>query len=214
LVKNEVQLTDLHVAYGRQTVLNNLSLAIRPGEVVGITGASGAGKSTLARALAGLSLPGATVSGRIQVAPNTAFVPQEPSLSLSPFLTVGSQVLDSLRGMPVANPIECIMEMFSQIGLRDLARIYNSYPHQLSGGQRQRIAWAQAWITKPECVVADEPTSALDSILQWEIVKQVKKLVEQKNTTLVWVSHDLDLLAELGCRLLVVDQGKVFEGKR
>jgi ABC-type glutathione transport system ATPase component len=212
-----IRLTDVYVHFGKQAVLNGVSLKIAAGEIVGITGASAAGKSTLARILAGLNVPGASITGQLEVCRQSAFVPQEPSLCLSPFLSVGSQVLDCVPVSTESRPagrqkaIECVQQTFLHFGLTDIPRIYHAYPHELSGGQRQRIAWAQAWVKQPAVLVADEPTSALDSLLQWEIVQQVQQLVRVARTTLVWVSHDLHLLAALGGRLIVLDQGRIVE---
>ncbi len=207
-----VRAESLTVGYGGTIAVADVSIAFEIGEVSGLAGASGSGKSTLARALAGVLGPEASViGGEVRQMVRIGFVPQEPVLWLSPYLQVGGQVLDHVSGGHKESPMDFVMETFLHLGLKDPAKIYNSYPHELSGGQLQRVAWAQTLVEEPKFIIADEPTTALDSILQRDILQMVLEQVRNKQAGILWVSHDMNLLQALGGRLLVLEGGAIVE---
>ena len=214
-------------------VVRNLSLDVNAGETVCVVGESGSGKSVTSLAVMGLLPPGVLriSAGSIRVegedvanatprrlrelrATRMAMVFQEPMTALNPVHTVGKQVDEVLRlhrRMSAAERRAKVLEMFRSVHLPDVERIYDAYPHQLSGGQRQRIVIAMALILEPKLLIADEPTTALDVTIQAQILSEVQKLAQQHGTSLIWITHDLSVVAGLADDVAVMYAGRIVE---
>ena len=227
----------LSVAYlldGSEPVraLDQASLAIRAGELVGILGESGSGKSTLASALLRLLPDNARYDGgsirfrgrdlltlsetelrRIRGA-EIALIPQDPALALNPVMKVGHQIAEVLRAhvsMTSTERMARAVELLGEVGFDQPRQVSHAYPHQLSGGQRQRVVIAQAMACRPQLVVADEPTSKLDASLQTEILLLMREIGRRHNTAFVVISHDPTVLAGLVDRVAVMYAGRIVE---
>lgn len=232
-----LQIQKLNVRYCRSgsepaCALRDVSLAINPGEIVGVMGESGCGKTTLASAILGL-LPSARtqISGSVRFrgdemlampegdlrkirGAGISMVYQEPESALSPFLRVGDQVTEVVRAHRNWGWNRCRDAAFSlieQMGFREPDRIFSSYPHQLSGGERQRIVFAQALACEPALVVADEPTASLDARTQAEIIELLGEVRRERNVSILLISHTPEVQASLADRLIVMSQGRVIE---
>ncbi|MEU3569687.1 ABC transporter ATP-binding protein [Kitasatospora sp. NPDC036755] len=210
--------------YGGQTALDGVSLALAPGETVGLVGESGSGKSTLARLALGLLAPDTgtvrfagrdphrlrgradrALRGRLQ------FVPQHPRGSLNPSLRAGEAVAFALRlhGTPRAERGEAVARLFDRVGLEPA--LAARYPRELSGGQLQRVAVARALATGPDLLVCDEPTSALDRGVQARLLDLLTELRERTGLAYLFISHDLAVVRHLAHRVLVLRDGRVVE---
>jgi oligopeptide/dipeptide ABC transporter ATP-binding protein len=215
--------------------LDQASLEIRPGELVGILGESGSGKSTLAAALLRLlpaearydggqvqfrgldvlALPEADLR-RVRGA-EIALIPQDPALALNPVISVGDQIAEVLRAherMTRSERRKHVDELLAEVGFDQPRHIYNAYAHQLSGGQRQRVVIAQAMACRPALVIADEPTSKLDASLQAEILSLMREISQRHQTAFVLISHDPTVLAGFVDRIAVMYAGRVVEEGR
>ena len=196
-----------------------MSLEIAPGEVRGLVGESGAGKSMIARAIFGLLPGGARITrgtilfdGRDLVAMpererrallgrEIALIPQDPMTSLNPVKRVGEQIATVLRlklGLSTdARRSARAVDLLADVAIREPARVLAAYPHELSGGMRQRILIAIAFACRPRLVVADEPTTALDVTVQRQILRLIHDLQHRDNAAVLFVTHDLGLVAKL-----------------
>jgi peptide/nickel transport system ATP-binding protein len=214
-------------------VLDRVSIDIRAGETVCLVGESGSGKSVTSLAVMGL-LPRqalATCGGAILLegedllaasaarmrelrASRMAMIFQEPMTALNPVLTVGDQIAEVLRThmrLPRPEQRERVLDMMRQVHLPDVERIFGSYPHQLSGGQRQRIMIAMALILKPRILIADEPTTALDVTTQKQILRLIAELQEKHGTAVLFVTHDMGVVAEIADTVYVMHRGGIVE---
>ena len=203
--------------------LDGVTLAVAPGERLGIVGESGSGKSTLARLLLGLDRPtsgsvrfeGREIGGLAErdlrdVRRAVQIVFQDPMGSLDPRMTVRSIVAEPLAGLDVPGDHAArVVEVLDAVGLSAAAA--ERYPHQFSGGQRQRIAIARALAPHPRVLVADEAVSALDVSVRAQILNLLLDLVEELALTLVFVSHDLSVVRFLCERVAVLHQGRLVE---
>jgi peptide/nickel transport system ATP-binding protein len=202
--------------------VDDVSLAIRPGEVVGLVGESGCGKSTLARMLLGLLAPtageifltGQAISAlpRRAVAALVQPVFQDPYSSLNPRKSIGSIIGLPLRvqgGRDSAKRRTEVEEMMEQVGLS--RRLYDNYASQLSGGQRQRVAIARALINRPRLVICDEPTSALDVSVQSQILNLLQELRRDLGLTYLLISHNLAVVDHMATRVAVMYLGRIVE---
>lgn len=212
--------------------LDGVSLTIGEGEVLGLVGESGSGKTVLSHSILGL-LPGngRVTAGRIvwqgrelQSLPESALRPirgkeiamifQDPQASLNPVYPVGSQiewVLKLHRGLIGNDARKEVLRLFEAVKLRDPERCFRSYPHQLSGGMCQRVMIAMALACRPKLLIADESTSALDVTTQAEIVTLLEEIVSTYDMALLFVSHDLGLIAHLCAKVVVLRNGRVAE---
>jgi oligopeptide/dipeptide ABC transporter ATP-binding protein len=215
--------------------LDQASIEVRPGELVGILGESGSGKSTLAAAFLRL-LPADTLydggsicfrGSDLLALPETelrrirgaelALIPQDPALALNPVLSVGDQIAEVIRAHVRITARERktrVEELLAEVGFDRPRDIYTAYPHQLSGGQRQRVAIAQAMACRPALVIADEPTSKLDASLQAEILSRMRKISQRHHTAFLLISHDPTVLAGFVDRIAVMYAGRVVEEGR
>ncbi len=221
----------LQTAQGERAVVDDLSFAIDAGETLALVGESGSGKSQTALALMGLSARGARLGGRMLFdgedllsasaerrrqlrGPAMAMVFQDPMSSLNPYLSVGLQLAEVLethrgatRGQALAEA-ECALDA---VGLSAPRTRLAQYPHELSGGMRQRVMIAMAMLARPRLLIADEPTTALDPTVQRQILRLLERLRREQRMALLFITHDLGLVAEHCERVLVMYAGQVVE---
>jgi peptide/nickel transport system ATP-binding protein len=226
------QLSAISLRDGNRPVLRRVSLAVDVGEVHGVVGESGAGKSTIAKAILGIIPSQVKVTGgrigfegrdlltlspdelRAVLGRDIALIPQDPSTALNPSRRIDRQLTDGLRlrrGLSAAEARGRARAMLEEVQIRDPDRVLSSYPHQLSGGMRQRVLIAAAFVLEPKLVIADEPTTALDVTVQKQILRLIRALQERHGTSVVFVSHDLGVVAKICDRLSVLYMGKVME---
>lgn len=226
----------LRVSYGRgrgeTEVLHGLEFSVDPGEAVGLVGESGSGKSVASLAMFGLLGAGGRVSGgrimfegedlaKVREArmrqlrgKRMSMIFQDPGTALNPAFTIGTQLADvirahrSERGSAMKAEIENIL---LRVGFKDPMRAARTYPHELSGGMKQRAMIAAAIVCEPALLIADEPTTALDVTVQAQIVALLRTLVQDLRIGLVFITHNLDLMAELCARAVVLRHGEVVE---
>lgn len=215
-----------------ETVVYDFDLELKAGEIVGLVGESGSGKSMSALAIAGLlSRRDMHKKGQIlfdgldlltcersklrKIQGNEiSMIFQEPMTSLSPVKRIGWQIEESLRIHTELNKEERYqkaIEMMKEVELPDPERLYRQYPHELSGGMRQRVMIAAAMICNPRILIADEPTTALDVTIQAQIVELLKRMNREKQTSILFISHDLSLVKQLCERVLVMKGGYIVE---
>jgi peptide/nickel transport system ATP-binding protein len=229
-----LELRELVVAYGSGedavTAVNGISLAVRPGEIVGLAGESGCGKSTVANAiLQVLRPPGRIVGGQVVFEGrelvglrqaelrrfrwrNVSLVFQSAMTSLNPVTRIGDQFVDMLQAHARVSKREALgraAELLDVVSI-DRARV-NAYPHELSGGMRQRVVIALALALNPELLLLDEPTTALDVIVQREILQQIVELQSQLGFAVLFITHDLSLLVEFSDRIAIMYAGDIVE---
>ena len=212
--------------------IDDVSFSIGKGETLGIVGESGCGKSSLARAFLAYTRPGARIAGGAVSVSGTdvlslnasqllqfrgrkaAMVPQNPLSSLTPHRTIGQHMIELTRQHNAAGRLtlrDKALELLAAMELPDPAAIFRRYPHQLSGGQRQRVVIAAALVAEPELIILDEPTTALDKTVETQVLDLVSRLQKRTGTTLIYVSHDLNVVARMCERVLVMQKGKVLE---
>ncbi|MEV0971198.1 ABC transporter ATP-binding protein [Microtetraspora glauca] len=197
---------NLTVRFGAFTAVDDVTLEIPPGSIVGLVGESGSGKSTLARAVSGLvPYTGAVEGGdprRIQM------VFQDPSTSLDPRMTVGASVAEGLRLPRTARGPE-VERLLSLVSLP--AELAGRYPRELSGGQRQRVAIARALGARPELLIADEITSALDVSVQGAVLNLVRSLRAEFGLSMLFISHNLAVVRYVSDVVAVMHEGRLVE---
>jgi peptide/nickel transport system ATP-binding protein len=224
-----------HVRDGSLEALSDVTFDVQPGEILGVVGESGCGKSTLSSALLRLLPPnGEITSGRILLhgrdllglsgekmrqlrGSELVMIFQDPLTSLNPTFTIGTQMIDVQRahmprGAANADALrQRAMEALEQVGIPDVADCIDDYPHQFSGGMRQRIMIATALLLQPSLLIADEPTSALDVTLEAQILELLKRLRTTHGTAILFVSHDLGVIAQICDRVIVMYAGRAVE---
>lgn len=234
--KNLLHIENLAISFGNKKeqtrVIHDISFQINKNEIVGIVGESGSGKSVTSLAVMGL-LPKKTsfVKGVIEFQGENilnlkekefqklrgnkiSMIFQEPMSALNPSLTCGFQVAEILKNHTSLSSSEVrkeTLQLFEKVKLPYPKEIYNSYPHQISGGQMQRVMIAMAIACKPKLLIADEPTTALDVTVQKEILLLLKELQKETGMSLIFISHDLNLVSEIANRVLVMYKGDLVE---
>jgi len=222
----------LKVAIGAANVLRGVSLALQPGEVRGLVGESGAGKSMLGRAVLGLLPANATIiSGHIAfegrdlldmreterrglLGRRIALIPQDPMTSLNPVKRVGAQIGSLLRhhlGLSKRAALTRATELLTEVAIREPDRVLSLYPHEISGGMRQRVLIAMAFACDPGLVIADEPTTALDVTVQRQVLQLVERLRRRHGSAVLFVTHDLGVVAKICRSMTVLHAGRVLE---
>ncbi len=226
---------DLHVTYNTPTGLvravSGVSFELGR-EKLGIVGESGSGKSQTGRAILGLTATGGTVTARrlefkgtnlLNASERTmrqirgggiSMIMQDPKYSLNPVMTVGSQIEEALlihnrTSKRVAR--ERTYEMLRAVKIREPERVYKAYPHEVSGGMGQRIMIAMMMIPEPDIIIADEPTSALDVTVQLQVLAVLDDMITERGMGLIFISHDLNLIASFCDRILIMYDGRVVE---
>jgi oligopeptide transport system ATP-binding protein len=230
-VKNLV--TRFYTQEGTVYAVNNVSYKLNEGETLGVVGESGSGKSVHALSIMRLipSPPGKVEQGEVLFQgrdllklPNDemrlvrgaeiAMIFQDPMTSLNPVLTIGTQITEALKlhmGMNDKEADNRAAELLTMVGIPDAKKRLKNYPHQFSGGMRQRVMIAMALSCNPKLLIADEPTTALDVTIQAQILDLVKRLRDQFGMAIVWISHDLGVVAGLADTVQVMYAGMIVE---
>ena len=227
-----VEVQNLSLKIQNKKILKNISFSILTNEIVAIVGESGSGKTLTALSLIGLIPNKSFISNNKLSFLNTALtnntekvwrsirgkeigvIFQEPHSSLNPSMKCGKQLLEVLETHYLKNKNEnkkIIFSALKDVQIDDVERIYNSYPHQLSGGQKQRVMIAMAILCSPKLLIADEPTTALDVTVQKEIILLLKSLQKKYKMSILFISHDLNLVKHLANRVFVMKNGKIIE---
>ncbi|MPQ43712.1 ABC transporter ATP-binding protein [Clostridium tarantellae] len=232
LVKFKNVRTHFYTEAGTVKAVNNVSFKIKKGEVVCIVGESGCGKSVTAMSLMRLvSSPGKIEGGEIIYEGKNLFslteeemrsirgneismIFQEPMTSLNPVFTVGSQIMEAVilhQKLSKQEARKVAIKMITLVGISDAERVIDKYPHELSGGMRQRIMIAMALSCNPKLLIADEPTTALDVTIQAQILDLMRDIKKKLNTSIMLITHDLGVVAEMADYVVVMYAGKVIE---
>lgn len=215
------------------TAVRDLSLDVYEGESLAIVGESGAGKSALVKSFMGLLDENGWIdSGKIIYrgmdlakfkkeddwlrirGKEFAFVFQEPMTALNPLKTIGTQVLEAVvlhQGLKGKKAENRVMEILKDVGISDVEKRYYQYPHEFSGGMRQRVVIAIAISCIPKILICDEPTTALDVTIQAQVLKLLKKLQKKYNLTIIYITHDLGVVANIADRVTVMRAGNIVE---
>ncbi|MEZ2445397.1 ABC transporter ATP-binding protein [Chitinophaga sp. RCC_12] len=241
MLSTRVEIQDLEVTFRSgqttTTAVNQISLSIGKGEIVGVVGESGSGKSVTALSLMRLiDMPGTISGGKIlyQAADETAvnllqlpdatmrsfrgneiaMIFQEPMTALNPLHTCGEQVAEAIRlhtGVSRKAARGEVIALFQKVKLPDPAAIMDRYPHEISGGQKQRVMIAMAISCHPRLLIADEPTTALDVTVQKAILELLRELQQQMEMSVIFITHDLGVVAEIAERVVVMYKGNIVE---
>jgi oligopeptide transport system ATP-binding protein len=225
--------TEFHTEDGVVHAVNGVSYEMAPGEVLGVVGESGCGKSVHAMSIMRIipTPPGKIAGGEITLdgrslldlsdaeirqvrGRDVAMVFQDPMTSLNPVYTVGFQIMEALmlhKGMEAKAAKERAAEMLHLVGIPGASKRVDDYPHQFSGGMRQRAMIAMALSCEPKLLIADEPTTALDVTIQAQIVDLVRRLQQDLGMAVMWITHDLGVVAELAERINVMYAGFIIE---
>lgn len=241
MLSTRVEIQDLEVTFRSgqttTTAVNQISLSIGKGEIVGVVGESGSGKSVTALSLMRLiDMPGTISGGKIlyQAADETAvnllqlpdatmrsyrgneiaMIFQEPMTALNPLHTCGEQVAEAIHlhtGVSRKAARKEVIALFEKVKLPDPAGIMDRYPHEISGGQKQRVMIAMAISCHPRLLIADEPTTALDVTVQKAILELLRELQQQMEMSVIFITHDLGVVAEIAKRVVVMYKGNIVE---
>ncbi|KAF0171592.1 MAG: peptide ABC transporter ATP-binding protein [Rhodobacteraceae bacterium] len=218
---------------GEIHAVNDVSFHLERGELLGVVGESGSGKSVTMMSLIGLlPMPPAEIRAGtvmlgdqdlLRITPDAlrdvrgakvGFVFQDPMTSLNPVFNVGFQIAEPLRrhmGLTKAQAADRAVELLELVGIPDARKRLGDYPHQFSGGMRQRVMIAIALACDPDVLIADEPTTALDVTIQAQILELVKELRQKLGMAIIWITHDLGVIAGIADRVMVMYGGQVVE---
>ncbi|MCT4640441.1 MAG: ABC transporter ATP-binding protein [Bacteroidales bacterium] len=229
-----LKVENLTISFDNNIVVNDFSLSINKGEVVGVVGESGSGKSVSVLSFLRLLPKNSEVikgsaelytesNGKVDLysisdseirklrGGKISFVFQEPMTSLNPSMICGKQVLEALDKKITDNRKEAVKKLFKEVMLPEPDTVYNKYPHELSGGQRQRVMIAMAIAGEPDIIIADEPTTALDVTVQREIIDLLLDIKNNRGTSIIFISHDLDVVSAISDKIIVMQNGVVVE---
>ncbi|WP_371875727.1 ABC transporter ATP-binding protein [Empedobacter falsenii] len=232
-----IEVKNLSISFGDKQVLNNINFKVEQGDTLGIVGESGSGKSLTSLAIMGLLSPNAIIHPKseilfrqddkmidlLKLSPKElekirgneiGMIFQEPMTSLNPSLRCGEQVEEAIRlhqNLSKEEAKKKVLHLFEQVKLPNPERIYKAYPHELSGGQKQRVMIAMAISCEPKLLIADEPTTALDVTVQKATLDLLKELQEKNNMSMLFISHDLGVIANVCEEILVMFRGDVVE---
>ena len=217
---------------GVAKAVDDVSFSIAPGEVMGLVGESGSGKTVTGFSLMGLvDPPGRIVGGQIMFkgrdlitctesewqqmrGSRIAMIFQDPLTTLNPMLRIDTQMIEAIQAHEKVTNKEArerSRQALEQVGIAAAEERLKSYPHQFSGGMRQRVAIAIALANRPDLIIADEPTTALDVTIQSQILYEVQKLTREKGMSLIWITHDLTVVAGLADKIAVMYAGRIVE---
>lgn len=217
---------------GVAKAVNGISLNIDEGEVVGIVGESGSGKSVTGFSIMGLvDEPGRVVGGSIKFkgrelltqsveewrnfrGNEVAMIFQDPMMTLNPVLRIDTQMIEAVRAHKKVSKAEArkrAIEALAMVSIPSPEERIKAYPHQFSGGMRQRVAIATGLVNRPDLIIADEPTTALDVTIQSQILSEMQQLCRKTGMSLMWITHDLTVIAGLANRVAVMYAGKIIE---
>jgi peptide/nickel transport system ATP-binding protein len=229
---NLLDVRDLSVAFGDRTVVDRVSLRIAPGETLGVVGESGSGKSVTAFSILRLLQPPGQITGgqvlfegrdllalsesdmRAVRGARISLIFQEPMTALNPVMRIGAHIAEALTVHGMASRADArlrAIELLEAVRIPDAARRVRDYPHQLSGGMRQRVMIAMALACRPPLVIADEPTTALDVTIQAQVLDLLRDLRSRFNLSLLLITHDFGVIAEMADRVSVMFKGRVVE---
>jgi peptide/nickel transport system ATP-binding protein len=228
-----LEIADLSATLGTgQRVLRSVSLTVQPGEVRALVGESGAGKTMIGKAVLGVLPPSVRIvegsmrlegadldslspkARRTLVGASTALIPQDPLTALNPSRRIGPQMTDRLvkiLGWGADKANARVRQLLDEVQIRQPQRVVGSYPHEISGGMRQRVLIAAAFAAEPRLIVADEPTTALDVTVQKQILRLIAELQREHGTAILFVTHDLGVVAKISQKVSVLYAGKVVE---
>jgi peptide/nickel transport system ATP-binding protein len=231
-----LEIRDLHTHFitraGTLRAVDGVSLSVGRGEVLGLVGESGSGKSVTGFSVIGLvDPPGRIVAGEILFQGRNivglpepelrklrgnkiAMIFQDPMMTLNPVLRIDAQMIETVRAHDNVSHAEArnrSRDALGQVGIPSPEERLSAYPHQFSGGMRQRVAIAIALLHNPALIIADEPTTALDVTIQAQILAVVQKLATERGTSLLWITHDLSVVAGLADRVAVMYAGRIVE---
>lgn len=232
----QLSIRDLTVRFKRPggffRAVDGVSLLVEKGEILALVGESGSGKTLTARAILRLLPPGAEIEGGSIILGETdlmrlteremrsvrgrrvALTFQEPLAALNPIYSIGEQISEVFRvhqGMKRAAAWECAVAGLAEVGIQSPQKRVFDYPHQLSGGERQRVLLAIALASRPTFLIVDEPTTALDVIVQAQVLDLLLRLREERGLTILLITHDLAIVAEIATRVAVMYAGQVVE---
>jgi peptide/nickel transport system ATP-binding protein len=217
---------------GLVKAVDDVSFAVAPGQIMGLVGESGSGKSMTGYSIMGLiDAPGRIAGGRIllhgqdlrslspeamrQIRGNRiAMIFQDPMMTLNPVLRIDTQMIEAVlahRAIGRHAALTIAREALVRVGIASPDERLNAYPHQFSGGMRQRVAIAIALLNAPDLIICDEPTTALDVTIQGQILYEMQKLCRESNTALIWITHDLSVIAGLADTVSVMYAGRIVE---
>lgn len=222
-----------HTRDGIVRAVDNISYQLEAGETLGIVGESGSGKSVSCYALLGLvpTPPGQVSANHINFdgvdllnaklstlqkirGKRISMIFQDPMTCLNPYLTVGKQLMEPLfihEKLSKAEAKQRAIQALDEVGILEAEKRLKHYPHEFSGGMRQRVMIAMALITSPDLLIADEPTTALDVTVQAQVLELIKNLRRKKNTSVIFITHDLGVIADMADKVMVMYAGKVLE---
>ena len=215
------------------TAVDDVSFDIKKGEIVGLVGESGCGKSVTSLSIMQLlkDTPGKITNGEVIFQGHNlldaskkemldirgdkmSMISQEPMSSLNPSMRIDKQMIEGIRlhtPLTMAEARKKAADILSQVGIPDPQRVLKNYPHQLSGGMSQRVMIAMAMSCEPDLLIADEPTTALDVTIQAQILELMKKIQQDKGMSILLITHDLGVVAEMYSRVIVMYAGKIVE---
>lgn len=224
--------TAFHTEAGAWPAVDGVDLTVRRGEILGLVGESGSGKSVTGFSLIGLiDPPGEVFEGEVlfkgqdlralneeqmrQLRGNRiAMIFQDPLMTLNPVLRIGEQMMEAIlthENISRSEAQERCRDALALVGIPSPESRLNSFPHEFSGGMRQRVAIAIAMLNKPDLIICDEPTTALDVTIQGQILYRMQEICRQHNTALIWITHDLGVVAELADKVAVMYAGRIVE---
>lgn len=227
-----LEVGDLTVGFGRHEAVQGISFEINAGETLGLVGESGSGKSATSLAVLRLLPESARVGGAIRFdgeellalpeeamrrrrGREIAMIFQEPMTALNPVMPVGAQIAEAVAAhhqeMGRRAVRARVLEAMEEVGLPEVELRAKDYPHQFSGGQRQRILIAMAIVNRPRLLIADEPTTALDVTVQAQILELLKALRQEHGLAMLFISHDLAVVAQVADRVAVMQHGVIVE---
>ena len=224
--------TEFRTRAGVVKAVDDVSFSVLPGQIMGLVGESGSGKSMTGYSIMGLiDAPGEVVAGSILLqgrelrglsaeamrqvrGDRIAMIFQDPMMTLNPVLRIDTQMMEAVRAHhAVSKDVARAMarDALARVGIPSPDERLLAYPHQFSGGMRQRVAIAIALLNKPDLIICDEPTTALDVTIQGQILYEMQKLCRESGTALIWITHDLSVVAGLADTVCVMYAGKIVE---
>jgi ABC-type dipeptide/oligopeptide/nickel transport system ATPase component len=226
-----LEVRDLNIHFGAKHAVRGISFAIHSGEALGLVGESGSGKSVTSLAIMRLLAPQAVISGEILYSDRDlagmkveemrrlrgseiAMIFQEPMTALNPVMRVGDQIVEAVLAHERAGKAAArsrAIDGLREVGIPEPERRFSAYPHQLSGGQRQRVMIAIALVNRPKLLIADEPTTALDVTVQAQVLELLRELRAKHKLAMLFISHDLGVIAQICDRVAVMYAGQVLE---
>jgi len=231
-MNNILSVENLSLTIDKEKLLKNISFNIKQGEIFALVGESGSGKSLTSLAIMRL-LPDviSVSSGDIKLKRKSLFtlpeykmqkirgkqiamIFQEPMSALNPVMTVGEQVAEVIKihlGLKKEAIKDKVISLFKEVALKDSEERYNWYPHQLSGGQKQRVMIAIALACEPDLLIADEPTTALDVTIQAQVLELLKKIRDERNLSILFITHDMAVVSQMADRVAVMRDGEILE---